>query len=67
MKRTTRCNLMKKVQKCFCLFFFEKFKNNDASKCKSSDFEQSKHIIVNDANKPYSNTLHPNRKKWHKT
>ena len=57
----------KSAKNAFCLFFFEKFKNDDATKCKLSEFQQFDHITVNDAIRPYSSTLHPNRKKWTKT
>ena len=39
---------MQKYKTSFCLFFFKKFKNYNASKCKLSEFEQSDHIAVND-------------------
>ena len=57
-----------KSAKMLLSFLFSKIsKTYNASKCKLSEFEQSKHITVNDSNRPYSNTIHPNRKKWHKT
>ena len=61
MKRTTKC------KKAFVFSFQKNSKIIPQIDANLSKFEQSKHIAVNDANRPYSNTLHPNRKKWHKT
>ena len=58
---------MQKAQKIFCLFFSKISKIIMQVNENLSEFEQSKHIAVNDANRPYSNTPHPNMKKWHKT
>ena len=56
-----------KTAKKACLFFSKTLKIIMQVNANLSKFEQSKHITVKDANIPYSNTLHPNRKKWLKT